>query len=177
MEEVDGKTYPRDLADQDFVHCGKKLVNHLTHASLTLNVGGNTFHMNHIQIVHDTFNPLEHGLQQGDIVRQDRMNWESAQRLMFPKVCTCLAEINDGTASGNRLENVKGTMMYLELCWLFIEIFLSSTASLITRVMYASCVVNMLRIWRLWVFRSSELSLKTHFLSRMLPLLVIMLSL
>ena len=152
MDNVNGHPYPCDLADQDFVHCGKKLVNHLKHYSHVLTDGGNMIHISQFKyiIVLDIFHPLEHGLQQGDIERQARMNWESAQRLdMFLKVRTCLEQMDAGTAPGNIYENVKGTIMFLDLCWVFIEIFLSLFASLLTLVKYASCVVNILRIWRL----------------------------
>ena len=71
------------LANQDFVQCGKKLVNHMKHPSRVLSIGGNLVHMHHLQILLNNMHHLEHGLQQADVDREDRMNWE---RLMFPKV-------------------------------------------------------------------------------------------
>lgn len=92
------------------------------------------------------------------------MNWESAQRLMFPCVRECLGKINKG--DGVDRENVAGTILYLRMCWRFVEIYLSTAASLLERVTYASCVVNFLRIWRLWVHKTGHLTLKENFVSR-----------
>ena len=153
-----------DLSDQDFVHCGKKLINHLKHSSRVLSLGGNLAHMHHFQLVLDRFDVLEHGLQQSDVNREDRMNWESAQRLMFPRVMNCLTKLNDG--QGVAQENVCGTQIYIKMCWRFTEIFLSVNASLLQRVINASCVVDFLRIWRLWVHRTGNVKLKENFISR-----------
>ena len=57
---------------------------------------------------------LHHGLHVNDVTRADRMNWESAQRVMFPKVRECLAKINSGEAQPK--ENVVITMEYLNTC-------------------------------------------------------------
>ena len=164
LVSVGGNRVVCNLSDQDYVHCGKKLINHLKHSSRILSIGGNAAHMNHLQLVLDRFNPLEHGLEQSDVDRQDRMNWESAQKLMFPQVRKCLDKVNRG--DGVQQENVLGSTMYLKMCWRFTEIYLSLVASLWERVMYASCVVNFLRIWRLWVHRTGNLTLKENFVSR-----------
>ena len=161
---VNGQKTLSDLSDQDFVHCGKKLINHLKHPSRVLSIGGNVAHMHHLQLVLDRFGRLEHGLQQSDVDRQDRMDWNSAQRLMFPQVRDCLDKINRG--DGVEKENVLGTLLYLRNCWRFTEIYLSLVASLSERIMYASCVVNFLRIWRLWVHKTGQLTLKQNFVSR-----------
>ncbi len=164
LVEVAGFKTVCDLADQDYVHNGKKLINHLKHASRVLSLGGNLAHMHHFQLVLDHFDRLEHGLQQSDVDREDRMNWESAQRLMFPQVYGCLEKINEG--DGVPKENVSGTMAYIKMCWHYTEIFLSVSATLLDRVTHAGCVVNVLRIWRLWVHKCGQLSLKENFVSR-----------
>ena len=126
-------------------------------------------HMNHLQNVLNQFNINDHGLQQSDVERQDRMNWESAQRILFPKVSECLDKIQRGD---NNLvqKNVHGTILYLKLCWRFVEIFYSHTATLLDRVHNASTGTNFMRIWRLWIYRKGEeeghVSLKMNFLSR-----------
>ena len=164
LVEVHGQKTLSGLSDQDYVHCGKKLINHLKHASRVLSIGGNVAHMNHLQLVLDNFHHQEHGLEQADIDREDRMNWESAQRLMFPKVQQTLNRLNQG--DNVEPENVQGTMLYLKMCWRFTEIYLSFTATLLERIMYASYVVNFLRIWRLWVHKTGHLTLKENFVSR-----------
>ena len=161
--DVDGIRSVTDLADQDYIHCGKKVINHLKHSSKTLMLGEYWVHMHHVQCVMDNFPAMTHGLRQSDIDRIDRMNWESAQRLMFPKVRECLEKINSG--NGVAKEHVLGTAVFLKMCWMFVEIFQSLTASILLRVQYASCVANMLRIWRVWISRHPTLTLKDNFVS------------
>ena len=76
----------------------KKLVNHLMHPSRVLSLGGNLCVINHLQLLidNDNFSSFDHGLQQPDMDHKDRMNWESAQRLLFPKVRESLLKINNG---------------------------------------------------------------------------------
>ena len=66
------------------------------------------------------------------------MNWESAQRALFPKVRTALKKINDGEVRPQ--ENVSGTIVYLRLVWHYVELFYSLQASLLERVTYASFI-------------------------------------
>ncbi len=139
------------MSDQDFIHNGKKLVNHLKHPSKVLYLGDNLCHMNHLQLLYtnESFNQHQHGLYHTDIERKDCMNWESAQHIVFPKVPKCLQKINDGDILPK--ENVSGTIMFLHICWRYVEIFYSLESDLLQRIKNASFVVNMLRIWRNWV--------------------------
>ena len=43
-------------------------------------------HMNHLQLVYDTFSHTEHGLGLDDINRRDRQNWRSVQKLTLLRV-------------------------------------------------------------------------------------------
>ena len=52
------------------------------------------------------------------------------------------------------------------MCWRYVDVFLSQTASLLTRVVHASYVCNFLRIWRGSVCHNPDQSLKTNFISR-----------
>ena len=102
-----------NLSDQDYIYNGKKLINHLKHPSRVLSLGGNPCHMNHLELllVNMQINQFDHGLNRADIERADRMNWESAQRVMFPRVRECLQRINSGQVQPK--ENVHGTIAYL----------------------------------------------------------------
>ena len=74
------KKFVEDLSDQDFIHNGTKLVNHLMHPSRVLSFGGNLCHIYHNQLLLDnmSLSSLDNGLQQSDVDRPHRMNWESA---------------------------------------------------------------------------------------------------
>ena len=127
-------SWVENLADQDYPHNGKKLVNHLKHSARVLSVGGNLAHMAHIELLinHNHFHALQHGLAVKDVEREDRQNWESAQKLLFPCVRNCLTEINNGNAQPQ--ENVSGTIAYLEMCHRYVELFYSLSATLYDKV-------------------------------------------
>ncbi len=126
---MEGRNLIENFSDQDYIHNGKKLINHLKHGSILLFTGDNLRHMNHIQLLYqnEEISRLEYGIQQHDIDRQDRMNWESAQRMLFPKVIAALKKINNGEPQ----ENVNGTIVYLRLVWYYVKLFYSLEASLL----------------------------------------------
>ena len=105
----------------------KKLVNDLMHPSRVLSLGGNLCFMNHLQLLinNDNLTRFYHGLQQTDVDRKDRMNWESAQRILFSKVRDCLSKIDRGEVLPQ--ENTSRTIAHLEMTWRYIEIFYSLT--------------------------------------------------
>lgn len=164
MKHIDGHTYVEHLADQDYIHNGKKLINHLNHAGRMLTIGDYMVHMNHIHILLSRFDATQHRLTMRDVLRDDRQNWESAQKLLFPHVRELLQKVESGESEPQ--EPVAGTIIFLEMCWKFVEMYYSRSASLLQRVAYASYVTNFLRIWRLWVTRTGHLSLKLNFVSR-----------
>ena len=166
LDEVNGKKFVVDLSDQDYVHNGKKIVNHLMHPSRVLSLGGNLCFMNNLQLLvnNEHMSSFDHGLQQPDIERRDRMNWESTQRLLFPKVRDCLMKIHNGEILPQ--ENTSGTITYLQMAWRYVEIFYSLELSLTERIQCVSYVCNFLRIWRLWVYKTGSLTLQHNFVSR-----------
>ena len=157
-----GDVYSLDIQNQDYIHCGKKLSYPLDHAKRTLMLGPHMAHISHLELVAERFDIATHGLRNEDIHRTDRQNWASAQRMFFPRVRDCLLQIEHG----DRPEGVKGTRIYLEICWKFVEIFCSFQATLLERVIYASEVTNFLRLWRWWVYKNPNLTLANNFLTR-----------
>ena len=59
------------LHDQDFVHNGNKLVNPLDSPTRHLILGKEHAFLNHIYLVYASFSVDQHGLQEGDIKRED----------------------------------------------------------------------------------------------------------
>lgn len=74
------------LHDQDFIHNGKKLINPLDSPAKTLQLGMDVACIQHIEGIYNKFKLEEHGLKQEDIVRKDRQNWGSAQRICQQRV-------------------------------------------------------------------------------------------
>ena len=155
----------RDLFDQDFIHNVKKMINHLYHATREMKIGPYDVHKNHIAQVYQVFGIVEHGLSQEDVLRNDRQNFRSAQRVCFSKVQDCLKKLIDGDQEGRVPDqSYTGTWVFLQVVWHYVEIFLSGKASLMERIKYASLVCHFLGIWHNHVKRNGLLS--KHFLSR-----------
>ena len=144
----EGSYYIDHLCDSDYIHCHKKLINHLDHNARCLKMGGYLVHINHLQNLYNVLPPERHGLTRGDVDRTDCQNWWSAQRLSFQQVHECLQEIeNEGNGSP------QGTRMFLVIVWYYVEIFCSPVAMLKERIKYAAIVCHFLTIWQRWVMR------------------------
>ena len=117
LVEVTNQKFAANLSDQDFIQNGKKLVNHLMHPSRVFSLGGNLCHINHVQLIisNPNITNFQHGLQQSSVDDPDRMSWESAQGLLFPKVRDCLSRINTGEVQPQ--EDVIGSINYLYMTW------------------------------------------------------------
>ena len=66
--QTNGKRPVERLADQYFIHNGKKPVNHLLDPSRVLRLGSRVCHKKHLQLLVDS-----------------TMKWEKAQKILFPK--------------------------------------------------------------------------------------------
>lgn len=159
----------RNLCDQDAIHNHKKCINPLDHATRILHLGKNHMaHMNHLKLVTEVFEVHHHGLTKNDIMRKDRQNWVSAQRLTFLRVQNCLEQIVEGIDEISRPPDpsVLGSLVYLRLVWYYVEIFFSPVANLRTQIKYAALVLHFLGIWRNFIVLTPGLNLKSHFITR-----------
>ena len=161
-KELRSHTYVlRDLGDQDYIHNHKKLLNPLDHSSRVLMMGNNTVHMNHLQLVYDTFSHHDHGLGLDDVNRRDRQNWRSVQKLTLLRVQNCLQRLIDGDEEGRRPDpSLNGTLTYLKVIWYYVEIFCSKVRTLYQRIVSAALVVHLLGIWNNFVLRDPRLTLE-----------------
>ena len=147
----------RNNCDQDSIHNHKKLINHLDHHSRSIRMGRFLVHLNHVREVYDRYDFSQHHLLSTDIERDDKQNWRSAQRLSFSSVRQLMREINNYTNTG--------TITYLELVWMYVEIFHSEIASLYTRIKYAAAVTTFLCIWQNWIKITPRVKMEDNFIS------------
>ena len=147
----------RNNCDQDSIHNHKKLINHLDHHSRSIRMGRFLVHLNHVREVYDRYDFSQHHLLSTDIERDDKQNWRSAQRLSFSCVRQLMREISNYTNTG--------TITYLELVWMYVEIFHSEIASLYTRIKYAAAVTTFLCIWQNWIKITPQVKLEYNFIS------------
>ena len=155
----------RDLMDQDYVHNHKKLVNHMHHTSRVMTMGRYVVLSNHILRVYRKFPFEQHGLSIDDVERSDRQNWRSAQKVAFLSVQECLQKLVDGDEETPGNAGMLATLTFIKIIWFYVEIFISTTASLKTRIKYCALVGHFLAIWHNHVYNSSDLTTKQHFLS------------
>ena len=131
----------------------------MDHSSRVLMMGKNKVHMNHLQLVYDTFSHTEHGLGLDDINRRDRQNWRSVQKLTLLRVQNCLQRVIDGDEDGRRPDtSLIGTLTYLKVIWNYVEIFCSKVRTLYQIIISAALVVHFLGIWNNFVLREPRLS-------------------
>lgn len=165
-EDRDNGYVVHDLCDQDYIHNHKKLLNPLDHASRILMIGEYLVHMNHLQLVYNSFPLLDHGLGINDIERKDRQNWRSVQKITFPKVRDCLRRLMEGEGQEHHPNPaLLGTQSYLLIFWYYVEIFCSSIASLTSRIKYAALVCHFLGIWHNYIHRHERLTVRKNFIT------------
>ena len=132
-----------------------------------MKIGQHTVHSNHLRLVYNSFDVGVHGLIQEDVVRTDRQNFRSAQRVAFTKVQNCLQRMISGDIEDQAPDpSLAGTFLYLKVLWCYCEIFLSGKATLEERIMYASLVIHFLGIWHNDISRRQGVNLTKNFLSR-----------
>jgi hypothetical protein len=159
--------------DQDYIHCGKKLVNPTDINSRNLELGPFIISLSMLEIVQKYCHHDEHGLRQTDTARSgyDSMDVPSMWRLLSPKVATCIARCiagfgpnvhNDGCAPQAQLQ---GLQAYLEVVRRYAEIFMSRKLKHSERVKNAGLVVTFFQLWRLWLQNTAHKELKTHYIS------------
>jgi hypothetical protein len=90
----------------------------------------------------------QHRLKLEDIQRANRQNWASSQRMCQAKIRTCLRLLQ--TTLNVYMVHTLGTEMYLGICSNYIDIFLSPRLDLRSRIVPASKVSFLFRLWRLW---------------------------
>ena len=150
-----------DLCDSDFIHCHKKLINHLDSNARSLEMGSYLVHLNHVHHIYTCFPPEKHGLSRADKTKMtDRIG-------ILPKGCPsksvrdCLSEYES-----KREISSKGTFQFLEIVWMYAEVFCRPLASLKERVKYAATACHYLGISRNWIAQHKTLTLKRNFLTR-----------
>ena len=173
----DGGYVIRDLGDQDWIHNGKKYINHLDHVSRNLMMGnGLVVLMNHVERLIANDNVHNHGLTKEHVRRdRDRQNWKIAQELSFKRVQERMEHLMSGNIEGCPPDTtMTGTVIFLKVMWFYIEIFGSPILPLKNRITYAGVVVHFLSVWRNYVFWEDGMTLKSNFISNQCYLDIIM---
>jgi len=98
--------------------------------------------------MYNKFTCDQHGLKLEDTNWKDWQNWASTQRICQKQTRDCLALLRNSKEVHQ--ERTLGTEYYLEACSNYINVFLSPTLDLRSKVVLASKVSFFFRIWKLW---------------------------
>ena len=166
------KFWIRYIGDQDYIHCGKKLINCTCHASRHLRLGPYMHvHINQITSNMKAQTREEHGLLRGDDVRGGwkAMDWPSAVRLMKKKHLVSLHNLRRGRGNLVPNESVGGMLEYLKICRMYVSIFADWSLTNTERTRRAGIVVTYLRLWYCYVKHDPHklgLKLQINFITR-----------
>lgn len=139
--------------DQDYIHCGKKLIQCMVHAGRVLVFGHCTAQISMLGCVLTAFHHADHGMKQQDLERlgYNAMDWDSALRLLSPKVLRCLTTLIAGTHGHQPNPALQGVLQFLTVVRTYVGIFASTRATYLGRIGDAAFVCTALRLWRGWV--------------------------
>ena len=151
------------VADQDYIHGAKKVINAIASPGRTARIGldgGAALSFLRPMV----FDPASrgHGIRRGDLARTgyDAMDWPSAHRLLTR------AALRAMEAYEPQAPAIKGTRRILSVMRTFVSIFLDDTLSHEERVARAGEVTTILRLWRGWIISRDDLTLKENFITR-----------
>ena len=147
------------LHSQDPIHNGKKLINVIFSARRSLFLGSHLISISHLNQILETYGP-SCGLTSKDVLRKDRQNWASAQRLCRSRVLALLKSHNATTG-----EPCLGSYYYLRMVWRFIHIFFSKTATIRRRIFLCSYVIHFLVRWKWWIKVHRTLTCAENFIT------------
>ncbi|CAG9814094.1 unnamed protein product [Phaedon cochleariae] len=141
---------------QDTVHIGTKFRNRLLKPSIYLPVGNKIISSSHLAILISNISKDVHFLTGYDINPDDKMNFQSVERIISEKVTTALLD---------HVPNSEATAFYLKIIRDMLNCFLMKNMSIQMRLYLAWKVVFQLRIWRNWILTTNEFTLKDNFIT------------
>lgn len=142
------------LCIQDQTHILTKMRTRLLNPSIQLTMGRYLVSVDHLKAIVENNTKDEHFLTKSDLSLEDKMNYNSAEKICSPKVQKLLK--NDDTLA---------TRIYLKMMNFLIDSFLRNNQSVEDRVYKMWYVVFLCRIWRQYVKRHPNLNLQTNFIT------------
>ena len=135
--------------DQDYYHCGRKLLNNTNHASRMIMWGTQgVVILSMLSEVFDAHGFLGCGFHYADLARFGymAMDWHSLLRVVSPQSLHCTGQlINQGAP------HLAGLLAYLVVIQKYVNMFISRNLTYKQRAEHAAYVVTSLRLQRLWV--------------------------
>ncbi|CAG9812470.1 unnamed protein product, partial [Phaedon cochleariae] len=140
---------------QDTVHIGTKLKTRLLNQRTDLRIGKYTANVSHLHHLVENVTKDKHLLTKSHLNSDDKMNFESVERIIDEKVQRGLQD---------NVADSQGTVAFLKIMAMFLDAFLEKQIDIETRISNAWFVVFFLRIWRHWI-KSNGFSLDKNFIT------------
>lgn len=122
---------------------------------IDLRIGKYTANVSHLHQLVENVTKDKHLLTKSHLNSDDKMNFESVERIIDEKVQKGLQ---------NNVADSQGTVAFLKIMAMFLDAFLEKQIDIETRIYNAWFVVFFLRIWRYWI-KSNGFSLDKNFIT------------
>ncbi|KAK4012167.1 hypothetical protein OUZ56_021266 [Daphnia magna] len=141
---------------QDVTHLGAKLRTRLNKTQKSIPLGNFIATTAHIVALQEIIGKDRHGLRVGDVLLEDKMNYDAVRRLSKPHVRELLSQY---------VPKSEGTCFYLELMDNSTSSYLDKKLSPLDRVYRMWKSVFELRYWRYWMSCDNVYPLGNHFIT------------
>ncbi|XP_045023267.1 uncharacterized protein LOC123466338 [Daphnia magna] len=141
---------------QDVTHLGAKLRTRLNNTQKSIPLGNFIATTAHIVALQEIIGKDRHGLRVGDVLLEDKMNYDAVRRLSKPHVRELLSQY---------VPKSEGTCFYLELMDNSTSSYLDKKLSPLDRVYRMWKSVFELRYWRYWMSCDNVYPLGNHFIT------------
>lgn len=153
------QTLPKEIripVTQDTVHLGGKTRNRILKEGIELPMGKHRVSIKHLKTLVKNVQKSVHGLSQSDVCPEDRMNFDSFQKITDDRVIVALAQ---------NVENSEATIQYLKVCQGITSCFLELDLAPTDRIIRMYRGLYFLRIWRQYIKTSKTYTLKDNFIT------------
>jgi hypothetical protein len=154
---------PIAVLDQDWIHCGKKIVNAFANSSRVLRLGASrSASLQLLRRFVENGNRDDHGIKSSDLDRTGfaAMDWPSAARLISSKALTAMK------SRARTAPYLQGSIRLLGIVRDFVSIFADTGMPYLERVRRVGRVTTYLRLWRGWVKHTERESLDINYITR-----------
>lgn len=141
---------------QDSVHIGVKLRNRLCKSDVKLTVGNKRISIDHLKTLIEKESKDKHKLTISDLDAKDRMNFASVEKICNDSILKLLEK---------SIPNSEGTCLYLKILNWSIYSYIDPNLTAIERVYKIWYAVFILRIWRSWIMKTKQYTLKNNFIT------------
>lgn len=147
---------PGMVVTQDTTHIATKLRNRLLKPDIHLPMGSFRVTVEHLLSLIKNVQKSVHGLTRSDVCPTDKMNYDSANKIMDDRTISALQKY---------VNNSEATVRYLKICHDVTSSFLQLEMKPLERVFRIWRATYFLRIWRQQIVSSKTFKLQENFIS------------